>query len=102
VREARGLDRDRGRRVDGEDVEVRQSNLTAGVQLRPIESRHWPLGMSNFVMRPTSGPVTFSTLTFGAGSPPGNAPQGGADAPPSQTGPSPTVVVWLPDLKTAA
>src|SRR5581483_8385062 len=79
---------------------------TALSQFRPRRSSQWPLAGLNLTTSPVSGPVTFSTFAFGAGSPPGYwtppTTHGAALAPPLQTTPSLTVAVWFPDSKIAA
>ena len=72
---------------------------TALSQLRPsVSTQCEPL---NVRTRPVSGPVTPFASWFGAGRPPGYVTpftvHGPALAPPLQTAPSLTVVVWLPE-----
>ena len=72
---------------------------TALSQLRPsVSTQCEPL---NVRTRPVSGPVTRFASWFGAGRPPGYVTpftvHGPALAPPLQTAPSLTVVVWLPE-----
>ena len=81
MREARGLDRDAARGVDREDVQVGQLEAHG---VAPVAAELvLPLAVVrlNLTIRPTSGPATFSTFTFGAGRPPGvepTAPHGDA------------------------
>src|SRR5262245_30056530 len=79
---------------------------TALFQLRPSSSCHWLTVLLNLTIRPTSGCKVPWELVLGGGRPPGyevppteHAP---APAPPLHTTPSESVVVWLPDWKTAA
>ncbi len=79
---------------------------TALFQLRPSSSCHWLTVLLNLTIRPTSGWAVPWKLMLGAGRPPGITEpltlQVPAAAPPLQTSPSESVVVWLPDWKTAA
>src|SRR5262245_12944334 len=81
-------------------------NLTALFQFRARRSSQRLLLGLNLTMRPVSGPVMPSGMfALGAGSPPGYVVPAmlhdPTPEPPLQTTPSLTVVVRLPDWKTA-
>src|SRR5688572_616206 len=79
-------------------------NGTTAFQSRPNTSSHWPVGGSNFTIRPVSGAAAPAAFVLGPGRPPGAvAPPGVVQDPavvkPSQTADSWIAAVWLPEWK---
>jgi hypothetical protein len=75
------------------------------VQLRPSWSSQREFDLLNLTIRPVSGASAPVWSVLGPGRPPGGTParlMQGKFTKPSQTTPSFSVVVWLPDWNTAA
>jgi hypothetical protein len=80
---------------------------TAGLQFRARPSSHLPSATLNLTMSPVSGARSPMLSVPGGGRPPGmtkpcEVAHDAALAKPSQTAPSPIVVVPFPDLNAAA